>query len=122
MLQHRISEKCASVFALQMRRTAYLALFLLIPAAGRAQTVLCFPLVPDASPVGIAIVNPGADAAQVSFAAYGRNGQPIAEDAPTIPAGAQIAKLGSELFSSGRPVPYLAGPFRRELRHQLCMR
>ena len=72
-----------------------------MPGACWAQSVLHFPIVVDSTPVGIAIVNPGVEAAQVSVSAYSSNGQQVAAGVQTIPGGGQIAKLGSELFGPG---------------------
>src|SRR5215831_1712129 len=81
-----------------------LALFwMALPIAAQAQSTLAFPrfLSPGDLPgTGFAIVNYNATPATVTFTYYGLNGSALSTATLTIPAGGQIAKLGSELFPS----------------------
>lgn len=83
-----------------MRKLGCLLLLCLLPATSWAQSTFHFPLVVDAGPVGIAVVNPTSAAATVSYIAYSANGQQLGTGTQSVPAGGQVAKLGSELLAS----------------------
>src|SRR5207249_3630764 len=50
--------------------------------------------------IGFAVVNPTPRAAGVSFMFYSPSGVTVASSTQTVPAGGQLARLGSELFSN----------------------
>jgi hypothetical protein len=75
----------------------------LFPAAAWSQSTLNFPLPVDVaskSMVGYAVVNPDRTPALVTFKAYDETGAVTASTSLPAPAGGQIAKLFSELFST----------------------
>ena len=73
----------------------------LSPQGGAAGSVLDFPrlAVEAGNLTGMAIANPGAQDAALTFRAYGENGALLAEDSNrNVPGGQQLSLLTSELF------------------------
>jgi hypothetical protein len=83
-------------------KTAVLFFVLLVPTRVWSQSILNFPRVftpADLASTGFAVVNPGATGAAVTFTLYSAAGSAVASSpAQTVPAGGQLAKLGTELF------------------------
>lgn len=84
-----------------MRNILTLALlFVLGSTIAWSQSVVNFPIPTDSGPAGYAIFNPGTAAASATFTAFSAtlDGAQLASVTETVPAGGQIAKLGTELF------------------------
>jgi hypothetical protein len=74
----------------------------LAPAA-EAQSTLNFPRqfqLAQLQSTGFAIANPGSTAATVTLTLYNELGVMVASSTQTVPAGGQLARLGSELFTN----------------------
>src|SRR5436190_2543610 len=90
------------------RALIFLALLLCLPSVLGAQSVLQFPRVIETSDIftGIAVGNPTAGSASVTFTAYQPDGTPLAGGLAsnpvtvTIPAGGQSARLFHEIFGT----------------------
>jgi hypothetical protein len=84
-------------------RFASVLFFTLLPLMGWSQSTLNFPLPVDAANgkmVGYAVVNPNSTAATVTFTAFDESGQATGSASLTVPAGGQLARLFSELFTN----------------------
>src|SRR5215470_4150962 len=85
-------------------RLAIILATMVLPTAAWSQSIMNFPraFTPGGlAAAGFAIVNPGPDAAQVTYQLHDAAGQLIATSSQTIPARGQMAKLGfgqAELF------------------------
>lgn len=89
---------------MKARIALFVFLLLALPLSGFSQSTLNFPRVytaQDLGSTGFAFVNPGPTAASMTFTLYSLTGATVSTSTPqTIPAGGQIAKLGTELFSN----------------------
>jgi len=84
-------------------RLASVFFILIFPITALSQTTLNFPLPVDAasgSQVGYALVNPNRAPAIVSFKTYDELGTETGSTSVTIPAGGQVSRLFSELFTN----------------------
>ena len=80
---------------------AALGVILLLSSPATAQSTLTFARVMDPADfplTGFAVVNPTAAEARVNFTLYDSKGNAAGLSTRSIPAGGQIAKVGSELF------------------------
>ena len=84
-------------------RLASVVFVLIFPVIAIGQTTLNFPLPVDAasgSQVGYALVNPNRASATVSFKSYDEVGAETGSTSVSIPAGGQVSRLFSELFTN----------------------
>ena len=115
----RINECCDR--ALWLRPVIVCLLWIALPLASEAQSTLVFPkrlTPPELGSTGFAVANTGLTAATVTFYLSADNGILVGNSTQTIPAGGQVAKLGTDLFPfAGIPgwviatsaTPYLSG-------------
>ena len=86
-----------------MRRALFLLVSaLLLPGSLSAQSTLSFPRAftpSDLASTGFAVVNPGSSSASATFTLRAADGSTLGMSTQTVPAGGQLAKLGSELFA-----------------------
>jgi hypothetical protein len=83
------------------RLTLLLIAFIFSPVLLRGQSTLTFARMIETAEMrsmGIAIVNPGAASAPVSFTLFGSSGQTVGTATLSVPAGGQTARLANELF------------------------
>ena len=82
-------------------RKALLLIWLVLPGALNGQSTLNFPKVfmpSELGSTGFAVVNPDSTDASATFTLRRASGSTIVAGTLTIPAGGQLAKLGTELF------------------------
>src|SRR5262245_28390114 len=85
----------------------FLFFFLVLSVAGwlpaaQAQSTLNFPrqfLPAELQSTGFAIANPNGAEATVTLTLYNDAGETVSSATRTVPAGGQLARLGSELFT-----------------------
>src|SRR5262245_31504308 len=86
----------------------FLFVFLVLPViagllpTAEAQSTLNFPrqfAAAELQSTGFAVANPSSAAATVTLTLYSDSGSAVSVSTQTVPAGGQLARLGSELFT-----------------------